>query len=84
MADSKECAVCKKMMKNKHKLDLLYKIGFWVFLIFCIILSVLYVGSGDLIQTTEKNVEIENNTDVDINDSDGNTVNIDNGDYNIP
>ena len=83
MADSKECAVCKKMVKNKHKLDLFYKIGFWVLLVFSIIISVLYFGGGDLFATTENVTEVNNNTDVDINDGNNNAINIDNGDYNI-
>lgn len=83
MANSKECAVCKQMMKNKHKFDKFYKIGFWVLLIFSIIVSVLYFGNGEVFKTTKNNVEVENNTDVDINDSDGNAINIDNGSYTI-
>lgn len=83
MADSNECAVCRKMMKNKHKFDKVYRIGFWILLIFSIIISILYFAEGDLFRHTKNNVTVENNTDVDITDGDSNAVNIDNGSYHI-
>lgn len=84
MANSKECAVCKQMMKSKHKFDKFYKIGFWVLLIFSIIISVLYFGSGEVFTKTENITEINNNSKVDIANGNNNSINIDNGDYNIP
>ena len=84
MANSKECAVCKQMMKSKHKFDKFYKIGFWVLLIFSIIISVLYFGSGEVFTKTENITEIINNSKVDIANGNNNSINIDNGDYNIP
>lgn len=85
MANSKECAVCKEMMKSKHKFDKFYKIGFWVLLIFSIIVSVLYFGSGEMFKVTENHsTEINNNSKVDVANGNNNTINIDNGDYNIP
>lgn len=85
MADNQECAICRKMMKSKHKFDLFYKIGFWILLIFSVVISILYFAEGDLFEKTinEKVVTVENNTDVDITDSDNNSVSIDNGSYNI-
>ena len=83
MADSNECAVCKKMMKNKHKFDKVYRIGFWILLIFSIIISILYFTEGALFRHTKNNVTVENNTDVDITDGNSNSVNIDNGSYHI-
>lgn len=84
MANSKECAVCKQMMKSKHKFDKFYRIGFWVLLIFSIIISVLYFGSGEVFTKTENITEINNNSKVDIANGNNNSINIDNGDYNIP
>ena len=83
MADSNECAVCKKMMKSKHKFDKFYKIGFWILLVLLAVVTTLYCCKGDLFKTTKNNVKVQNNTDVDINDSDGNSINIDNGSYTI-
>ena len=83
MADSNECAVCKKMIKSKHKLDKFYRIGFWILLIFSIIISILYFAEVDLFRHTKNNVTVENNTDVDITDGNSNSVNIDNGSYHI-
>ena len=85
MADNQECAICKKMMKKKHKFDKFYKIGFWILLVFSAIMTTLYCCKGDLFKkaVNEKVVNVENNTDVDVIDSDSNTVNIDNGSYHI-
>lgn len=83
MADSKDCAVCRKMMKDKHKFDKFYKIGFWVLLVLCVVFATLFCCKGDLFSKTENITEVNNNTDVEITDSDSNTVNIDNGSYNI-
>ena len=84
MADSNECAVCKKMMKNKHKFDKFYKIGFWILLVLLAVITTLYCCKGDLFRVTENNTtEINNNSKVDVADGNNNTINIDNGSYTI-
>lgn len=78
MANKKDCEVCMKMMKEKHKRDRFFKIGFWVLLVLLIVMCVLYFGTGEMITTTEVN----NNADVVI-ENDGanndNNVNINQG-----
>ena len=83
MAENQECAICKKMTKQKHKFDLFYKIGFWVLLIISIVFGVLYFGSGDAFRVTENVTEINNNSNIDITEGSNNNINIDNGDYYI-
>ena len=85
MADSNECAVCRKMMKNKHKFDKFYKIGFWVLLVFSGIITTLYCCKGDLFEKTENitTTEINNNSNVDVTNGNNNTINIDNGSYTL-
>ena len=85
MADSNECAVCKKMMKSKHKLDKFYKISFWILLVLLAVVTTLYCCKGDLFRKTENNhnTEINNNSNVDISNGNNNNINIDNGSYTI-
>ena len=83
MAENKECAICKKMTKLKHRFDLFYRIGFWILLVISVTLGILYFGSGDVFRTTENVTEINNNSNIDITEGSGNSINIDNGDYNI-
>ena len=83
MAENKECLICRKMTKQKHKFDLFYRIGFWVMFTICLILLALYIGSGDVFRVTENVTEINNNSNIDINKGNNNSINIDNGHYNI-
>lgn len=85
MADSNECAVCRKMLKQKHRFDKFYKIGFWVILLLFVIVTTLYCCSGDLFKKTENitTTEINNNSKVDIANGNNNNISIDNGSYTI-
>lgn len=57
MAD-KDCKVCERLMKEKHKTDVWWKVCAIIFLAFAVVLAILYFGSGSI--TTETNIEIEN------------------------
>ena len=80
--NDKECAVCKQMMKAKHKFDKFYRIGFWIVLLLFGIVLMLYISTGDVIKTTEfnnsnnKNVMIENsnNNEVVMGDDNGSYI----------
>lgn len=72
MADSRECAICKKMMKEKHKYDKFYRIGFWVVLILLAIITTLYLSTGEVFKKTE--VIDSNNRVVNIQDNSGNNT----------
>lgn len=77
MANKNDCAVCKQMMKKKHRFDLFYKIGFWVVTVLLAIVSTLYFSSGEVFTHEVVNKEIENNIDIDNIGSDNtNNVNI--------
>lgn len=86
MADKRECAICRKMIEQKHKSEKIFKTGFFVVLALFIITLILLLSKGDIIKTTinnsNTNANIENNSDVDIN-GDGNNLNWDNGSYTI-
>ena len=80
MANKKDCEVCMKMIKAKHKADKFYKIGFWIVAILLIVVSILYFSSGEMFKTTQINndntaeVVIENtgsNNDNDVNINQG-------------
>lgn len=65
-----------KMVKEKHKHDKFYRIGFWVFLVLFVAMTILYVATGDVITKTEN----YNKADVYIeNVGDGNNNNVDIG-----
>lgn len=72
MADSRECAICKKMMKEKHKYDKFYRIGFWVVLILLAIITTLYLATGEVFKKTE--IVDSNNRVVNIQDNSGNNT----------
>lgn len=72
MADSRECAICKKMMKEKHKYDKFYRIGFWVVLILLAIITTLYLSTGEVFKKTE--IVDSNNRVVNIQDNSGNNT----------
>ena len=72
MADSRECAICKKMMKEKHKYDKFYRIGFWVVLILLSIITTLYLATGEVFKKTE--IVDSNNRVVNIQDNSGNNT----------
>lgn len=79
MANRKDCEVCMKMMKAKHKADKFYKIGFWVVTILLIGISTLYFSSGDLFARTEVNKDIVNEVVLENDGSNNNNeVNINN------
>ena len=80
MANRKDCEVCMKMMKAKHKHDKFYKIGFWIVTILLVVVSVLYFGSGEVFKTTQ--INNDNTADVVIENDSGtnnNNVNINQG-----
>lgn len=72
MADSRECAICKKMIKEKHKYDKFYRIGFWVVLILLSIITTLYLATGEVFKKTE--IVDSNNRVVNIQDNSGNNT----------
>lgn len=72
MADSRECAICKKMMKEKHKYDKFYRIGFWVVLMLLAIITTLYLATGEVFKKTE--IVDSNNRVVNIQDNSGNNT----------
>lgn len=72
MANRKECEVCMQQMREKHKHDKFYKIGFWIVLVLLAIMSTLYFATGDIFRYTEnKNADI-----VIENGGDGNDNNV--------
>lgn len=66
MANSKECEICKKMTKKKHRLDMFYRIGFWVVLVIAIVFIGLYFSSGEVFKHTEIINENSNNKEISI------------------
>lgn len=86
MANNKECAVCKEMMKKKHKYDKFFKIGFFIVLALLIVMIILYCCSGDLFKTSETNMKVNNNHNIDIENNGGNNsnnINFNDGSYTI-
>lgn len=67
----KDCDVCKKLIKEKHRNMIWWKICCIIFAALTIVLGVLYFSSGAII--TEKELAIEHS----FNEIDGNNVIID-------
>lgn len=55
MAD-KDCKVCEKLMKEKHRHDVVWKISCLIFLALAVVLAILYFGSGAVV--TETHIEL--------------------------
>ena len=53
-----DCAVCKRLIKEKHKWNFLWKIGCLICAVLAIIFGILYFGSGAV--TTETTITIDN------------------------
>lgn len=84
MANQEECAICKRMTREKHKHDKFYKIGFWVLLILLVVALILLFSRGNI--TSTKTTKINNNEDINVyNDGSNNTTSIgwDNGSNTI-
>ena len=61
MPDTKEktdCEVCKRLIKEKHKHDFLWKIACIIFAVLAVVFICLYFGSGAI--TTETEIAIDN------------------------
>ena len=76
MANRKDCEICMKMMKAKHKADKFYKIGFWIVTILLVIISALYFSSGEVFKTTEINNDNSAEVLIENGESDNNTNNV--------
>lgn len=74
--DKKECEVCMRMIKQKHKHDKFYRIGFWIVLVLLAVVSTLYFTSGDLFKSEVTNKEIVNEVAVENNGNGNNSNNI--------
>lgn len=57
MEQKTDCQVCKKLIKEKHRREIWWKIACIIFAALTIVLSILYFSSGKLVQ--EKEIEIE-------------------------
>lgn len=55
----KDCKVCQKLIKEKHKYDFLWKVACVIFFILAVVFAVLYFGSGAMV--TETTIEITDN-----------------------
>lgn len=55
-----DCEVCKRLIKEKHKHDFLWKIACIIFAVLAVIFAFLYFGSGTVTTTTE--ITIDNST----------------------
>ena len=63
---NKDCEVCQKVIRNKHKHDITWKIACLFFALLSIIFMVLYFGSGSMVKKTTiqiDNTQIENGGD---------------------
>lgn len=62
MSDTKEkitdCEVCKRLIKEKHQYDFIWKIVCIIFVALTIIFAVLYFGGGTI--TTETEITVDN------------------------
>ena len=65
----KDCEVCKRLMKEKHAYDILWKVFAILFLASTIVFAVLYFTSGAL--TTNTNITVENSDIGNVVDGDG-------------
>lgn len=65
-----DCAVCKKLIKEKHRRDIWWKVLCIIFGALTLILGILYFGSGSL--TKETNIDLIDSTIR--NDGDNGTV----------
>lgn len=72
MAESKDCKVCEKLMKEKHRHDVWWKVCAIIFLAFAVVLAILYFGSGAVV--TETHFEIENSGNDNTIEGDGNII----------
>ena len=59
MAEKKDCEVCMKAQREKHKYDKVWKVVCIIAVIVAIVFICLYCCSGDLIKQTTVNTETE-------------------------
>lgn len=80
---NKDCEVCTKLIKEKHKADLVWKIVAIIALIVAVVFICLYFGSGAMITETTIEIDADNiGSDNTLGDdggiiigSDGSTIN---------
>ncbi len=68
--DEKDCAVCNKLVKEKHRNIIWWKIACVFFAALSIILAIFYFGSGKIVKETK--IEVEH-TEI-VNDGDSGTI----------
>lgn len=54
---SKDCKVCEKLMAEKHKHDIVWRVLAVIFMITTVVLAVLYFSSGALVTETEITID---------------------------
>ena len=62
----KDCEVCQKLGKAKHKRDFLWKVLAIMFAVIAVVFIILYFGSGAMVSestVTLENTQIKNNGD---------------------
>ena len=68
----KDCEVCEKLMKEKHRCDFVWKIACIIFLALAVIFAILYFSNGGL--RTETQYEFHNSASDNQIEGDGNIV----------
>lgn len=58
----KDCEVCERLIKEKHRNDFVWKIACIIFLALAVIFAILYFSDGAF--TTETTIEIGSNNDM--------------------
>lgn len=54
---SNDCAVCEKLMAEKHRYDIVWRVLAVIFMITTVVLAVLYFSSGALVTETEIKID---------------------------
>lgn len=54
---NRDCEVCEKLMAEKHKCDIVWRVLAVIFMIATVVLAVLYFGSGALVTETEIKID---------------------------
>jgi len=71
MEQKTDCQVCKKLIKEKHRREIWWKIACIIFAALTIVLSILYFTSGKVV--TEKEVTVNHNI-IEANGGNGSVV----------
>ena len=58
--DNTDCKVCQKLIKEKHRNMIWWKVGCIIFAALAIVLGILYFGSGAVVTTEEVRIERNN------------------------